>query len=355
MCPAGEHTLQEITTQDEAWRAAYDATRSRRDDLLKLWRDNRGLPLVFIGCGSTHCLAKCTATLFQTVTGSACRAAPSSELYFHPESIAAPGDLPLIVALSRSGETSETVQAVAKMTAGGSDCIAVTCHPESRLAGAATATIAIPEAQEESFAQTRSFAAMLVATQTLAALAAGDRQMLDDLGKLPSLGRDILARAEGVAEAVASREGIRRITFLGSGALYGLACEGSVKLTEMSLTMADAHTFLEYRHGPMSLVDDEHLVVGLLSDDVRDHEVEVLREVKQSGGRVLAVANDDHDLGELGEVLALNAPIGPAARAVLYLPVIHFLGYHRGLSKGLDPDRPRNVVMSVRVEGLEGD
>jgi len=77
--------------------------------------------------------------------------------------------------------------------------------------------------------------------------------------------------------------------------------------------------------------------------------------VKQSGGRVLAVANDDHDLGELGEVLALNAPIGPAARAVLYLPVIHFLGYHRGLSKGLDPDRPRNVVMSVRVAGLEAD
>lgn len=353
MSPAGEHTLQEITTQDQAWRAAYEATRSQREHLLRVLKDNRGLPIVFIGCGSTHCLAKYAASLFQAVTGAPCRAAPSSELYFHTETIAPQGDLPLIVALSRSGETSETVQAVAKMASGGSDVIAVTCQPDSRLATTATATIAIPEGQEQSFAQTRSFAGMLVAVQTLAALAANDRQMLDDLGRLPALALGIMGRSEAVAEAVASREGCRRITFLGSGMMYGLACEGSVKLTEMSLTMTDAHTFLEYRHGPMSLVDEEHLVVGLISEDMRDYEIEVLREVKANGGRVLAVANSDRDLGDLGEVLAINAPISPRARAVLFMPVIHFLGYHRGLAKGLNPDRPRNVVMSVRVEALE--
>lgn len=353
MSPAGEHTLREVTTQHEAWRAAYEAAQSQREVLLKLWRDNRGLPVVFTGCGSTHCLARYAATLFQSVTGSASRAAPASELYFHTESVAAQGDLPLIVALSRSGETSETVQAVAKMAFSGSDVIAITCHPESRLAGEATATIAIPEAQEESFAQTRSFAAMLVATQVLTALAANDRQMLDDLGRLPSLAPDVMARSEAVAEVLGAREAYRRITFLGSGAMYGLACEGSVKLTEMSLTMVDAHTFLEYRHGPMSLVDEEHLVVGLVSEDMRDYEVQVLREVKRSGGRVLAVANSDRDLGEFDEVLAFNAPIDAKAQAVLFLPVIQFLGYHRGLAKGLDPDRPRNVVMAVRVEGLE--
>lgn len=353
MSPAGEHTLREISTQNEAWRAAYEATRSQRDALQKVLRDNRGLPVIFAGCGSAHCLAKYAAVLFQTVTGAFCRATPSSELYFHTESVAAQGELPLIVALSRSGETSETVQAAAKKASGGSDIIAVTCYPESRLAAIATATIAIPTAQEESYAQTRSFAAMLVAVQTLAALAANDRQMLDDLGRLPSLALDILGRSEAVAEIMGPRESYRRITFLGSGAMYGLACEGSVKLTEMSLTMTDAHTFLEYRHGPMSLVDDEHLVVGLISEDMRDHEIQVLREVKRSGGRVLAVANSDRDLGEFGEVLALNAPIVPRAQAALFLPIIQFLGYYRGLAKGLNPDRPRNVVMSVRVEGLE--
>jgi len=233
MSPAGEHTLQEITTQDQAWRAAYEATRSQREHLLRVLKDNRGLPIVFIGCGSTHCLAKYAASLFQAVTGAPCRAAPSSELYFHTETIAPQGDLPLIVALSRSGETSETVQAVAKMASGGSDVIAVTFQPDSRLATTATATIAIPEGQEQSFAQTRSFAGMLVAVQTLAALAANDRQMLDDLGRLPALALGIMGRSEAVAEAVASREGCRRITFLGSGMMYVLACEGSVKLTEI--------------------------------------------------------------------------------------------------------------------------
>jgi len=194
-----------------------------------------------------------------------------------------------------------------------------------------------------------------VAAQTFAAIAANDRQMLDDLGRLPSLASGIMGRSEAVAEALGSREAYRRTTFLGSGAMYGLACEGRIKLTEMSLTMADAHTFLEYRHGPMSLVDEEHLVVGLVSEDMRDYEIDVLREVKQYGGRVLAVANSDHGLGEIDEVLALDAPIGPWARAALFLPAIQFLGYHRGLAKGLDPDRPRNVVMAVRLKALEGE
>ncbi|HHY50955.1 MAG TPA: LysR family transcriptional regulator, partial [Alphaproteobacteria bacterium] len=81
----------------------------------------------------------------------------------------------------------------------------------------------------------------------------------------------------------------------------------SLKLTEMSLTMADAHTFLEYRHGPMALVDEQHLVVGLISDDMRDYEIEVLREVKRFGGRVLAIANSDRALLDLDEVLAIRA------------------------------------------------
>lgn len=355
MSPAGERTLHEITSQDEAWRAAYEAVRSQRDMLQALLHDNRGLPVVFVGCGSAHCLARYAAPLYQAATGAPSRAAPSSELYFHTESITDQGDLPLVVALSRSGETSETVQAVTKMASGGSDTIAITCYPASRLATLAAASITIPAGQEESYVETRSFAAMLVAVQTLTALAANDRQMLDDLGRLPALALGIMGRSEAVAEAVAPRETYQRVTFLGSGPMYGLACEGSVKLTEMSLTMADAHTFLEFRHGPIAMVDEEHLVVGLISEDMRDHEIEVLREVKRIGGRVLAVANSDRGLNGFDEVLAINAPIVPRARAALFLPVIQFLGYHRGIVKGLDPDRPRHVTMAVHVEELEAD
>lgn len=353
MCPAGEHTLREITTQDESWRSAFEAARGQRDAIQKLWHDNRGLPVVFTGCGSALNLSKFAAVMFQTVTGAACRAAAASELLLHTESITSQGDLPLVVAFSRSGETTETVQAANKMASGGSDVIAVTCEAESRLARLATATIVISEGREESVAQTRSLAGMMVGALSLAALVNNDRALLDDLTRLPSLAAGIMGRSEAIAEAVGVREGYRRITYLGSGAMFGLAREGALKMTEMSLSMADAHTFLEYRHGPMALVDHEHLIVALLSDDMRDHEVEVLHEIRRSDGRLLAVANRDEGLSELGEVLALGGPVGPWARAVLYLPVLQFLGYHRGLAKGVDPDRPRNVHMAVTVDGLE--
>lgn len=353
MSPAGEHTLREVTTQDESWRSAYEAVRSQRDVLQKLLRDNRGLPVVFTGCGSAYCLAQYAAIMYQTVTGAASRAAPSSELLLHTESIAPQGDLPLVIAFSRSGETSETVQAVTKMESGGSDVIAITCEGESRLARASAATIAIPAGREESVAQTRSLAGMMVAALSLAALATNDRALMDDIARLPSLAAGVMGRSEAIAEAVGGREGYRRITFLGSGAMYGLACEGAVKLAEMSLTMADAHTFLEYRHGPIALVDHEHLIVALISDDVRGLELEVLRDIKRIDGRVLAVASSNEGLADLDEVLALDVPVGPWARAVLYLPLMQFLGYHRGLAKGLDPDRPRNLTMAVTVDGLE--
>lgn len=350
----GDHSLREITTQTESWQGALKSVELLDDALLTLVRRNTGRRILFIGCGSTHYLAQFAAPYFQGVTGMPCRAVPSSELLLLTDTVVTSDEpAPLVVALSRSGETSETVLAVQKMRARGSDALTISCYEGTPLSAASALTVGIAAGREESYAQTRSFAGMLVAVQALAALVADDEALMAELRRLPALGGEVIRRSEGMARSFC-KERYKRITYLGSGALYGLAGEATVKMKEMSLSTAEGFHFMEFRHGPMALVDEEHLTVGLLSDGVRDYEVGVLRDLRARGGQVLAVGHDVEGLlGTVGSVFDLGAPLSERARAVLYLPFLQLLAYYRAMGRGLDPDRPRNVVMAIRLDGTE--
>lgn len=354
MTTAGAFSFREITSQAEAWRSAIEATTARADELRALIGRHRGGSLIFIGCGSTYCLAQYAAGFFQRVTGRPSRGLPSSELYLQTDVYVSPGERPLVVALSRSGETSETIMAVQKLCARGCEALAISCYDATELSRACSLTVSLPGGREESYAQTRSFAGMLVAAQMAAALTAGDEALLGELGQLPALADDLIRRAHPVAQRVGADETVKRITYLASGPLYGLAAEATVKVKEMSLSVAEAYHFMEFRHGPMALVDAEHLIVALLSDELRAYELAVLRDLKARGSRVLAIANRDDGLSdEFDAVFALQSPLPERARGVLYMPLLQLLAYYRAMGRRLNPDRPRHVVMAIRLQGTE--
>lgn len=350
----GAFSRQEILTQGEAWQGALDAVQTQRQPLVRWLASIPARELFFTGCGSTHYLALFAAPFFQAATGWRCRGVPASELAWQTESLVAPGAAPGLVAVSRSGETSETVLAVETLTARGAHTLAISCYDDTPLSAAVERTIAIPQGREESFAQTRSFAGMLIACQALAALAANDAALWAALQQLPPLAEPLIARADPLARAIGQDEAIKRITYLGSGPLYGLANEGTVKMKEMSLSLAEAYHFMEFRHGPMSLVDGEHLVVALLSEGMRAYELGVLRDLRARGARIVAVGNNLAGLGDVAEAaLDLETTLPERAQPVLYLPMLQLLAYHRALGRGLNPDRPRNVVMAIKLLGAE--
>jgi len=352
MADRGEHSYREITTQGESWRGALEAVAQERDALLTLLKGEQGATHIFIGCGSTHYLAQYAAPFFQETTGRRCRGVPSSELLLQTETVVSSGEKVMVIALSRSGETSETVMAAHKLREAGARILTVSCYADTPLAQESDATVQLPQGREQSYAQTRSFAGMLVAVQALAAIVAGNEALLDELRLLPGLAGDLIRRAEPVAKRYGRDERIQRITYLGSGPLYGLANEATVKMKEMSLSMAEPYHFMEFRHGPMSLVDEEHLVVGLLSERTRGYELGVLRDLKRRAARVLVVGHGVADLAqEFDGAFDLRAPLSERAQAVLYLPFVQLFAYHRAVVRGLNPDRPRHVVMSIRLDG----
>jgi glutamine---fructose-6-phosphate transaminase (isomerizing) len=139
-----------------------------------------------------------------------------------------------------------------------------------------------------------------------------------------------LALGTGVVGGIADLEAFERIDFLGSGAHYGVACEAMLKMTELALTHSAAYQFLEYRHGPKSMVDSRTMVVGLLGGSDRRTERGVLDEMAGLGGLVVPIEADALSLASL-------------------LPAVQLLAHRRSIGRGLDPDAPRHLSAVVHL------
>ncbi len=337
-------TYGEILTQPQAWQQAIDVVAEKAGRLTKLWTAGNYSHVIFTGCGSTYYLSIAAAALFQELTGRPARAVPAGELILYPAAAYAAAGQSLLVAVSRSAKTSETIQAVKhfKQNQAG-DVVTVANYDDQPLASMGAVNITIPAGREESVAQTRSFASMYVATTAIAATLAKREDLLAAMAGLPECGPRLMARYEGFAQSLGQNLTLDRFYFLGSGPRYGLACEVNLKMKEMTLTHSEPFHFLEFRHGPMSMATDTAVVIGLLSEVKRAYELAVLNEMKQLGARVVSLGESETDID-------FDCQLPEAIRNVLYLPVLQLAAYYRSLAKGLNPDNPQNLTAVVELD-----
>jgi len=343
------HMLREIETQGDAWAGALEAVTAGGEALAAALQGAARETLI-LGAGSSYYLGLAARGAFLR-RGVTAHAAPASEVLLHPElyPLARGG---LAVAVSRSGTTTETLRAAAKLGAAGALAVGVTTAPGTPIADACDHVVTIPAAAEASTVQTRSFSAQLVATMALAAVQAGDDATLTALGRLPTLAPEWIARLEATLAPLATVP--ERIYVLGTGDLWGIAMEGALKLKETSLTEAEAFQTLEFRHGPQSMVDENTLVVGLVGDDAGGAETAVLSEMVALGARVLMICEDPARAGRVpnAQFLAIGSGLPLEARLPLYLPPLQLIAHQRGVHKGLDPDHPRHLRFSIELERI---
>jgi len=335
------HTLAEIKSQTTAWQAALAHVKDTDLPLATNYEH-----VVFTGCGSTYYLSLSAAALYQTLTARPASATPGGELLLNPRTTLTNGRT-LLVAISRSGTTTETVKAVERFQEQGrGDVAIITNSPAAPLTEQADIAIVIPEGQEESVAQTRSFASMFVAA-TAFSLRMADKSngLLHAMEALPEVGESLLQRYDALAREVGENLHYDRFYFLGSGIRYGLASEVNLKMKEMTLTHSEPFHFLEFRHGPMSMVNEQAVVVGLVSTENFSHEWAVLEEMQALGGTIFS-------LGESNTDVEFHSSIPEHVRGVLYLPVLQLMAFYRSRAKGLNPDRPTNLTAVVELDNL---
>ncbi len=334
-------TYHEIQSQPEAWKAALHLARTA-----VLPHPGDYDHALFIGCGSTYYLALSAAALYRALTGKPAAAAPGGELLLNPQTVLS-SQRTLLVAISRSGKTTETVLAVERFKERRRGQVVAICNYETELARMADVAMVIPAGQERSVAQTRSFASMLVAaTAYMLRLAGVSDGPLTAMERLPEVGCRLLSKYDSLARDIGENLTFDRFYFLGSGIRYGLASEANLKMKEMTLTHSEPFYFLEFRHGPMSMVNEKTVIVGLLSDANAAHERAVLDEMRALGATAVSLAEKDADV-------SFHSGLPEFARSVLYLPILQMMAYYRAVAKGLNPDSPTHLSAVVQLSDLE--
>ncbi|MEW5784022.1 MAG: SIS domain-containing protein [Bacillota bacterium] len=339
-------TKQEILSQPEVWVETLRYIKEKDPSNFPNIKDFG--QIIFTGCGSTFYLSCWAARLYEEVTGIVCRAVPASEIVLFPTAWLSGKVKRLLIAVSRSGETTETIQAAKMFQEGGyGETLVITCYPGSELASVVPVVLETPSGQEKSVVQTRSFTCMMLATIWL--LYKDIPSAL--LETITNVGQNILDISSDAVNRL--NNNYEKIFFLGGGPRFGLANECMLKVKEMSLTNTESYHFLEFRHGPMSMVDKRSLVVGLLSGGFTEtYEMKVMNEMKALGARTMALTETELKISAdaIHDLIAFNSGLPSAWCAPLYLPAAQLMAYERALSKGLDPDIPNNLKAVVRLD-----
>ena len=335
------HTYTEIKSQPQAWQKALDAT-SALTPRIRSFTDKYDR-VIFSGCGSTYYLSLAGAALYQQLSGKMARAVPGSELLLNPLSVLEKDVPTLLIAISRSGTTSETVKAVEQFKYSKKGEVITISNYDADLAALGDLNIILPDGQEESVAQTRSFSSMYVALTALCACAARRDDLINAMSILPDAGQRLITKYESLAKNIGENLSFDRFYFLGSGSRYGLACEANLKMKEMTLTHSEPFHFLEFRHGPMSMVSKTAVVVGLLSEQNFEHEQAVMNEMQALGAHGFTLSESRGNVN-------FQSGIPEESRGVLYLPVLQLMAFYRSLAKGLNPDSPRNLTAVVTLD-----
>ena len=346
----GVHTFSEIKSQGDSWEGVFKRIDANREQFKKLY--SQAEEVIFVGCGSGFNIANAVAPFFQKVSGKTCRAVHSSDMAIYLDSFLNKNRKTLVVGYSRSGDTTESVAALKKAMDAGAATIAIDCFAQSKMAQMADIALVLEESGEKSVTTTRSLTAMILSGYYLAAVCSDNQAICADLKKLPAMVRAKMDSFEAIGKTIAGDEQIQKYAFLGTGSFYGLAKEAQLKVKEMVLLPSDSYVSLDYQHGPMSNVDKNMLVTILVSDAGRSCDIELARNMKQLGGKVLVICdknNDDFD-DSADYMVELNTGLGDGLRDILYMPALQFMAYYKSLAVGCDPDNPKNLSYHVEID-----
>jgi glucosamine--fructose-6-phosphate aminotransferase (isomerizing) len=280
----------------------------------------------------------------------------------HRHRAAPGGERELVIGISQSGETADTLAALRAARRRGHRVVALTNVADSQAAREADAVLLTRAGTEIGVAATKTFTAQVAALGTLALRLARARATLSParrdelalaLGTLPDLvERAIVAGDAWAAAAAPAFADAPLVMFLGRQAGAAIAQEGALKLKEVSYIPADAYPAGEMKHGPIALLSDATPVVCVATaGPLRDKLHSNMSEVRARGARVHAIACEtDADVGAHADEVVRVPPALPELQPLLAVVPLQLLAYHVASHRGLNVDQPRNLAKTVTVE-----
>ncbi|WHT22036.1 glutamine--fructose-6-phosphate transaminase (isomerizing) [Crossiella sp. CA-258035] len=309
----------------------------------------------FLGSGSSYYAGQIGATLVEELARIPADAEPSSEFRYRNPVI---DPDTLYIAVSQSGETADTLAAVAELKRKGGRLLGVVNVVGSAIARECGSGLFLHAGPEVSVAATKSFTNMAASFVLLAlhlgrvrdlGLADG-RRLVEGLRRLPDQLSEILAAEDAVREVAHKYAEARHMFFVGRVRGYPVAREGAQKLKEISYIHAEAYQSAELKHGPLALINPEMpSVVVIPADETFGKNLATIEEIKARGGPVIAVTNTELPAGLADDVLFVPRNEVQLDPVLLGIP-LQLFAHHIAEKLGRDIDRPRNLAKSLTVE-----
>ena len=312
-----------------------------------------------LACGTSYHAGLVARYWIESIAGLPCQVEIASE-YRYRETV--PNPNALVITISQSGETADTIAALQYAKSLGQDKTLAICNvPESALTRQARLRFLTRAGPEIGVASTKAFttqlAALFLLTLVLGKLRGRfsnetEQSYLKALRHLPSALADVLKLEEPITSWANGFAEKHHALFLGRGMHYPIALEGALKLKEISYIHAEAYPAGELKHGPLALVDRDMPVVAIAPNDALLEKLKSnLQEVKARGGELYVFADADSHFQESEGVHVIRLPGNRGALSpILHVVPLQLLAYHAALTRGTDVDKPRNLAKSVTVE-----
>jgi glutamine---fructose-6-phosphate transaminase (isomerizing) len=268
----------------------------------------------------------------------------------------------LMIVISQSGETADTLAALRHARDEGQKIAAVVNVPTSTMAREADLLLPTHAGPEIGVASTKAFTCQLAVLAAFAANLArakgrldakAEKELVRHLAEAPAALNAALAYDESIEDMAHLVAGARDVLYLGRGPDYPLALEGALKLKEISYIHAEGYAAGEMKHGPIALIDDKVPVIVLApSGPLFEKTVSNMQEVQARGGKVVLISDYDgvQAAGD-GCIATITMPkVHPLIAPMIYAVPVQLLAYHVAVAKGTDVDQPRNLAKSVTVE-----
>lgn len=340
-------------------RITHDSDDIKLDDIKLTAEDLKNIDKIFIvACGTAYHAGMVGKYIIEKLARIPVEVDIASEFRYRDPIMSS---RTLMVVISQSGETADTLAAMREAKGKGARVVAITNVVGSSVAREADDLFYTWAGPEIAVASTKAYVTQLTAIFTIALYLARlsgrmsveeYRIIRDEMLMLPEKAQKILEQKEVVQKFAAENYMHRDIFYLGRGLDYAVALEGALKIKEISYLHAEAFAAGELKHGPIALIDDGTPVIALSThEDLFDKMLSNIKEVKTRGAKVLAIAMEGKDdiIKSVDQVLNIPKTLQMLAPALEVIP-LQLLAYYTAVQRGCDVDKPKNLAKSVTVE-----
>ena len=352
--------MEQVDTIPDALRGRVDFARDRvvlgglADWVGRLLDSDR---IYITACGTSWHASLIGGYILEELVGIPVKVDYASEFRYRP-SMVGPGTI--LIAVSQSGETADTMAAVKKAHDQGALTLGIVNVVGSSIARETDCGVFIHAGPEIGVASTKAFTSQttvfLLISLLLAQKAGRSKELLaavlHDLATIHEQVAEILGQSDAILELAREYQDSQNFLYLGRGLHFPIALEGALKLKEISYIHAEGYPAAEMKHGPIALIDENMpVVVMALKDGTYEKILANMQEIRARRGRIIAVANEaDPELEQLAEHIIYVPRVHRLVQPLLTVIPLQLLAYHIAVLRGCHVDQPRNLAKSVTVE-----